>query len=654
MSLDERLFGWLYRSLRPGRGPELGAGAAHLEELSPRLELVASALASSPLSVRASEDIGGVRGATLLLPQHIDLAADETMNLAAYLYRVAYAVASRVLGFTTEGLPELAGGARIAALLAVPATRARVDAELPNAPALYGALLESALDAEPDVPKKVVAEIVDEARGLLDVVLGRAVAVLPPGGVAAALRDEPPLQPAALVRFVETHHRALERIGPAVLHLGQPSLILFGRLFGALDAVGEGDAPDESQGAPAAAGATEHEAPRRDEVELIELPKSRENENPLVHSFEKVHTLDDYQGGSKRHDGEDQLDEQLAALDELDLRNVVRTPEPSQAVLKLDGLFEGFAGEVADSSNEERDRPHFSYDEWDAAKRRYRSDWCTLFLERPPRPIEAEAANQRMLRVRREHAAQIRELRAFLEALELERRWRNRQIDGTEIDLEALVDRRAALLAGRTPDDRVYASRRRHERELATLVLLDLSLSSDSYIDDRRILDVARDTVMVLGEVLDASADHFAVAGFQSHTRQECRWLPMKSFSDPWSLAARRMLAVEPAGYTRIGPALRHGIRVLSEHPAQRRLLLLVTDAKPTDYDRYEGRYGMDDVRQAFREAEGQEVHPFAVTISESNGSTLPRMFGSGRYEVLDRPDELPAALTQVYTRLAR
>lgn len=649
MSFDERLFGWLYRKIRGAdRAPAVSEHAIALEEVAPRLELVASALASSPLTVRESEDVGGVRGASLLMPAHMDLAPDRKANVLAYVYRAAYSVSCRALGFTAQGLPEGEDVRRVAMLLASPAIRAHLDDELPNAPALF-ATLHDALWTEPES----LDEVEHDAQQLLGAALGRGAGAAPSGSVATALLAAP-LTPETLAPFVHDNLDAIRRLSPSLLRLGAPFVTLFGRLFMRPDDAAMTGAPDASRGRPAEAGSTEHLAPRRDEVEVVELPKSRENENPLVHSFEKVHTLDDYHGGSKRHDGEDQLDEQLAALDDLDLRQVVRTPEPSQAVLKLDGLFEGFAGEVADGSDEPSDRPRWSYDEWDASKRAYRREWCTLFIERPPRPVRAEACEARLKAVRSAHGRQIRELRAALEALELERRWRFRQVEGTEVDIDALVDRRSALAAGRAPDDRVYASRRRHERELATLVLLDLSLSSDSYLDDRRILDVARDAVIVLGEVLDASEDHFAVAGFQSHTRRECRFLPMKSFTDSWRLAARRMLAVEPAGYTRIGPALRHGIHVLSEHPARRRLLLLVTDAKPTDYDRYEGRYGMDDVRQAFREAEAEDVHPFAVTIAGVRGSTLPRMFGAGRYEVLERAEELPGALTDVYTRLAR
>ena len=40
---------------------------------------------------------------------------------------------------------------------------------------------------------------------------------------------------------------------------------------------------------------------------------------------------------------------------------------------------------------------------------------------------------------------------------------------------------------------------------------------------------------------------------------------------------------IEADGYTRIGPALRHGFEVLLRARAPRRMIVLVTDAKPTD-----------------------------------------------------------------------
>lgn len=100
------------------------------------------------------------------------------------------------------------------------------------------------------------------------------------------------------------------------------------------------------------------------------------------------------------------------------------------------------------------------------------------------------------------------------------------------------------------------------------------------------------------------------------------------------------------------GPALRHATDRLVAEPADRRLLLLVSDGKPTDYDRYEGRYGIGDVRQALREAECRGVSAHALAVDEIARDCLPPMFGPGAWHVLRRPDDLPTVLSTVYGRL--
>ena len=74
---------------------------------------------------------------------------------------------------------------------------------------------------------------------------------------------------------------------------------------------------------------------------------------------------------------------------------------------------------------------------------------------------------------------------------------------------------------------------------------------------------------------------------------------------------ARRIAALEPERYTRVGAALRHVTALLMREPARHRLLLLLSDGKPNDVDHYEGRYGVEDMRQAVLEAKLQGIAPF-------------------------------------------
>jgi nitric oxide reductase NorD protein len=112
--------------------------------------------------------------------------------------------------------------------------------------------------------------------------------------------------------------------------------------------------------------------------------------------------------------------------------------------------------------------------------------------------------------------------------------------------------------------------------------------------------------------------------------------------------------ALQPEGYTRMGPALRYATDQLAREASRRRLLLLITDGRPTDFDRYEGRHGMSDVRQALREAVQRGVHVHALALDPRARAGLPAMLGDGRWHLLHHPEELPELLTTIYGRLSR
>jgi nitric oxide reductase NorD protein len=87
---------------------------------------------------------------------------------------------------------------------------------------------------------------------------------------------------------------------------------------------------------------------------------------------------------------------------------------------------------------------------------------------------------------------------------------------------------------------------------------------------------------------------------------------------------------------------------------ARKRLLLLVTDGKPTDLDRYEGHHGIADVRQAVREAEAVQVETVALAVDHQARLYLPRMFGPSRFAILPSPARLPDAMARVCLDLLR
>ncbi len=285
--------------------------------------------------------------------------------------------------------------------------------------------------------------------------------------------------------------------------------------------------------------------------------------------------------------------------------------------------------------------------EWDYKQRALRRDYCRL------QPMVAREASPCPLPPHLRRTAG--KLRRQFEALVHTRTWLRAQPDGSEIDLNAYLDYATARHTGHASQEQgLYRDFRTNQRDLACLLLADLSLSTDAAVNnDAKVIDVIRDSLYLFSEALAAAGDRFAMYGFSSRHRDHVRFHTLKEFDQSYDAATRgRIEAIRPGYYTRMGAALRQASRLLEAQRAGRQLLLLLTDGKPNDLDHYEGRYGIEDTRQALHEARQQGLQPFCVTIDRRAGDYLPHLFGPGNYVVIRRPAELPRQLPQLYARL--
>jgi nitric oxide reductase NorD protein len=395
---------------------------------------------------------------------------------------------------------------------------------------------------------------------------------------------------------------------------------------------------------------TEQRGKAKEQVRRVELNQQDIDNDVLVHTFEKIETAEEFCGVTRTPDGADELAQHAEALDALDLRDVVRSQTQTRSVYRADVTLDVAVGDVEAAETSSTTR--FLYDEWDAKARRYKQAWCSVYVTRPAPRAAPSPGSTYAAAVLHKHAKHVRDLRTAFDRLRAVRVLKNRQPDGADVDIDALIDRYATTRSGHQPDDKLYLLRRRQRRDLVTLLLVDLSSSTDSWIKGHRVLDVAKESLLVLGEVLSSYHDHVGIGGFYSYTRRDCRFVLLKDFAEPWPQCKATLASLEPTGYTRIGPAIRHGIHLLQQQKATQKLLLLISDGKPTDYDRYEGRYGIADVRQAIREAGQVRMHTYALAVDVQAKLYLPEMFGAGNYQILPHPSHLVHSLTQLYTRL--
>ena len=424
--------------------------------------------------------------------------------------------------------------------------------------------------------------------------------------------------------------------------------------------------PDEDDRSRAA---TQPDRKRRHAEEV----KDERNKAPLMMFFraESILSWGEFVKVNRASD-EDENPDALSVADDLDVLSVAPDGQRSASRVKFDLDLPSAAADDAPLG------PGLRLPEWDHRKARLLPEHCAVqcMIAREAPAFTPDASLR----------ATARTIRRRLEVLRAAPRPARAQPDGEELDLDAWVRHQVEGRGGlRHASPAVYTRRERSERSLATLLLADLSLSTDAYVwnggghaprssaasklwrmnsqtdaivsaePEQRVIDVIRDALYVFGEALHAGGDPFEVLGFSSVRRQNVRIQHLKGFDEPWSAPAQaRVGAIKPGYYTRMGAALRFATQRLADRPERQRLLLLLTDGKPNDLDLYEGRYGLEDTRHAVQAARDAGLTPFCVTIDEAGHDYLPMLFGQQGYALVHRPRDLVHRLAQVYAGLTR
>lgn len=328
------------------------------------------------------------------------------------------------------------------------------------------------------------------------------------------------------------------------------------------------------------------------------------------------------------------------SLSELEEARLVATPERAAEVFVSDSPPDALA--YAEDSGP---RLGIRYPEWDYRIQAYRPAGATVWVRRPALGDPAWAAGV-MARRRR----QFEEVKRRFEGLRPRRMTFHRQRDGEEVDLDAYVDGLADLRAGQPFPEDLYSTTRPARRDVAILLLIDISGSTDAWVGESlRIIDVEKEALLLCCQALDGLGDPYSIQAFSGEGPHGVMVWPVKDFSErDAGGVSRRIAALEPQSHTRAGAAMRHATASLAARCEQHRLLLLLSDGKPNDVDQYEGHYGIEDMRQAVTESRAAGVHCFCLTVDRDAPSYLSRIFGPRQHAVLRHPRELPTALVEV------
>ena len=294
--------------------------------------------------------------------------------------------------------------------------------------------------------------------------------------------------------------------------------------------------------------------------------------------------------------------------------------------------------------------PPRHYPEWDYMTQTYRPDWTSVYEN-----LHAAGNPALIDTLLAKHTALAKKLKRIVDLLKPQHYQRVRyQEQGSELDLDIAIRALIDFKCGANPETRINMSHQHDGRNIAVMLLLDLSASISETPPgcNQSILELSQEAVSLLAWAIEALGDPFAIAGFASNTRHEVRYQHIKGFREAWNDEVKGRLAALQAGYsTRMGAALRHAAHYLQHQSADKKLLLLLTDGEPSDIDVHDPQWLLQDTRQAVKELDQQGIYTYAISLDPRADEYVRDIF-SKRYSVIDKIQRLPERLPQIFMSL--
>ncbi len=301
----------------------------------------------------------------------------------------------------------------------------------------------------------------------------------------------------------------------------------------------------------------------------------------------------------------------------------------------------------------------FAYDEWDRELNDYRVGWSRVVEKRVKR---GDRGFVELTRSR--YRGVISSIRHQFQLMKPENLTKiNREYDGEDYDLNALVDFVIDRKADGRQAENIYTKRLRKRRDVAVSLLLDQSSSTARTITrnplqpytypGRRIIEIEKEGLVLMSEALEAVGDVYSISGFTSEGRRNVKFYVVKDFDEKYSEETeKRIGGITFQNNTRLGAAIRHAAKKLLKQESRTKLLIILTDGRPYDHDYGDARYAREDVREALTEAKITGITPFCITIDRESEAELRDLYGDVGYTIIDDVLSLPERMPNIYRRL--
>ena len=332
-----------------------------------------------------------------------------------------------------------------------------------------------------------------------------------------------------------------------------------------------------------------------------------------------------------------------------------RVPSPENGIdIRSEALSLTDVAASGPSAVQHKECPSFWYREWDCRLGDYLSEH-TRVMECMVDQRSSDFYESTLAR----HAGLVKRIRAAFELLKPQGlKWYRQWIEGDEFDYRQLLDFALDRRAGRTPTERLYIKRIKAQRDVAVLLLVDLSRSTANAVSGSiaSVLDVEKEAIVLLSEALLVVGDRYAIDGFSGNGRLGVEYFRIKDFGESLDNVVRsRINAMSPRRNTRMGAAIRHAASRLSAVSARVKMLIMLGDGFPNDLN-YKQSYAVEDTRRAIAElrAQGICVHAITVNMDPANTSRLDALYGDIHHNLITEVTDLPDRLWRIYGALTR
>jgi len=295
--------------------------------------------------------------------------------------------------------------------------------------------------------------------------------------------------------------------------------------------------------------------------------------------------------------------------------------------------------------------PPRHYSEWDYNTHTFKPDWVSLYESIHPNANAADIDT-----ILDKHKSLAKQLKKILDMLKPQQYMRVRyQEEGSELDLDIAIRSLIDYKCGAQPDPRINMSYKHDGRDIAVMLLLDLSASLNETPEgsDQSILQLSQEAVSLLAWTIEQLGDKYAIAGFHSDTRHNVRYYHIKGYSEHFDDSVKARLAAMEAGFsTRMGAAIRHAAHYLEAQKADKKLLLILTDGEPSDIDVDDEQYLIHDTKKAVDEISSKGMYSYCISLDKKADDYIQDIFGTGGYTVIDNIEKLPEKLPLLFTAL--